>query len=148
MQFTTQAVIERIKTSGCGPGDIFLVNDPYSGGTHLMDVKVVFGALGKAIPDRLFGTPFGTVNNVTIGGTDELRGPYVMYMFNGGGYGGSKALDGLTYGAPTISISKTQPYEVFEQRYPVIFRQFAIRENSVGFRIPYPGAYAQQGRGN
>jgi N-methylhydantoinase B len=95
-------------------------------------VDVVFGAMGKAIPDRLFGTPFGTVNNVTIGGTDELRGAYVMYMFNGGGYGGSKDLDGLTYGAPTISISKTQPYEVFEQRYPVLFRQFAIRENSGG----------------
>jgi N-methylhydantoinase B len=55
-----------------------------------------------------------------------------MYMFNGGGYGGSKALDGLTYGAPTISISKTQPFEVFEQRYPVLFRQFAMRENSGG----------------
>jgi N-methylhydantoinase B len=95
-------------------------------------VDTVFGAMGKAIPARLFGTPFGTVNNITIGGTDELVGPYIMYMFNGGGYGGSKELDGLTYGAPTISISKTQPYEVFEQRYPVLFRQFAIRENSGG----------------
>ena len=95
-------------------------------------VDTVFGAMAKAIPARLFGTPFGTVNNVTIGGTDEVVGSYVMYMFNGGGYGGSRELDGLTYGAPTISISKTQPYEVFEQRYPVLFRQFAIRENSAG----------------
>src|SRR5688572_670931 len=39
MQFSTQAVIERAGT--LAPGDIFIVNDPYLGGTHLMDVKFV-----------------------------------------------------------------------------------------------------------
>jgi N-methylhydantoinase B len=39
MQFTTRAVIERARD--LAPGDIFLVNDPYCGGTHLMDVKMV-----------------------------------------------------------------------------------------------------------
>src|SRR5438552_10598759 len=39
MQFTTQAVIERRKD--LDPGDVVLVNDPYLGGTHLMDVKMV-----------------------------------------------------------------------------------------------------------
>ena len=39
MQFTTRAVIERGRD--VAPGDIFLVNDPYCGGTHLMDVKMV-----------------------------------------------------------------------------------------------------------
>ena len=39
MQFSTQAVIERAKA--VKPGDIFIVNDPYLGGTHLMDVKFV-----------------------------------------------------------------------------------------------------------
>lgn len=39
MQFSTQAVIERAKD--VRPGDIFIVNDPYLGGTHLMDVKFV-----------------------------------------------------------------------------------------------------------
>ena len=43
MQFTTRAVIEHVKASGetLRPGDIFIVNDPYAGGTHLMDVKMV-----------------------------------------------------------------------------------------------------------
>ena len=43
MQFTVQAVIEqvnRLKTP-LEPGDVFIVNDPYLGGTHLMDVKFV-----------------------------------------------------------------------------------------------------------
>ncbi|MEH6403398.1 MAG: hydantoinase B/oxoprolinase family protein [Sneathiella sp.] len=39
MQFSTQAVIERAKN--VKPGDIYIVNDPYLGGTHLMDVKFV-----------------------------------------------------------------------------------------------------------
>jgi N-methylhydantoinase B len=43
MQFSTQAVIERVKAQGTplDEGDIFIVNDPYLGGTHLMDVKFV-----------------------------------------------------------------------------------------------------------
>ena len=40
MQFTTQAVIEHRRD--LEPGDIvILINDPYLGGTHLMDVKMV-----------------------------------------------------------------------------------------------------------
>ena len=39
MQFSTQAVIERVRD--VRPGDVIVVNDPYLGGTHLMDVKFV-----------------------------------------------------------------------------------------------------------
>ena len=39
MQFSTQAVIERARD--IAPGDVFMVNDPYLGGTHLMDVRFV-----------------------------------------------------------------------------------------------------------
>jgi N-methylhydantoinase B len=39
MQYSTQAVIERARD--LAPGDIYIVNDPYLGGTHLMDVKFV-----------------------------------------------------------------------------------------------------------
>jgi len=43
MQFSTQAVIEHVKSQGTKleEGDLFIVNDPYLGGTHLMDVKFV-----------------------------------------------------------------------------------------------------------
>jgi N-methylhydantoinase B len=43
MQFSVQAVIERVKQYKItvNPGDVFIVNDPYLGGTHLMDVKFV-----------------------------------------------------------------------------------------------------------
>ena len=39
MQFGTQCVIERAKD--LHPGDVYIVNDPYLGGTHLMDVRFV-----------------------------------------------------------------------------------------------------------
>ncbi len=39
MQFSTRAVIER--ANNVKPGDVYIVNDPYLGGTHLMDVKFV-----------------------------------------------------------------------------------------------------------
>ena len=39
MQFSTQAVIARARS--VSPGDVFIVNDPYLGGTHLMDVRFV-----------------------------------------------------------------------------------------------------------
>ena len=43
MQFSTRAVIERVRDNkwSVDPGDVFIVNDPYLGGTHLMDVKFV-----------------------------------------------------------------------------------------------------------
>jgi N-methylhydantoinase B len=95
-------------------------------------IDVVLGALAQAMPERMSAGMFGTVNNLTIGGVDAERGAYVMYMFNGGGYGGFRGGDGLTYGCGTISVSKTQPLEVFEQRYPVRIRRFALREESGG----------------
>ena len=42
MQFSTRVIIERIAaglTLPPEPGDIYIVNDPYLGGTHLMDVR-------------------------------------------------------------------------------------------------------------
>lgn len=39
MQFGTKCVIERAKN--IKPGDVYIVNDPYLGGTHLMDVRFV-----------------------------------------------------------------------------------------------------------
>lgn len=44
MQHSTRTVIEMIADGRClppQPGDIYIVNDPYLGGTHLMDVRFV-----------------------------------------------------------------------------------------------------------
>ena len=93
---------------------------------------VVMGALGVAQPELAQAGIFGTVSNIGIGGIDKARGPYVIYMFNGGGYGGFQGNDGLNYGSPVISVARSQPAELYEQRYPVRMRRFAFRNDSGG----------------
>ena len=95
--------------------------------------EAVFDALAQAIPERLFAAPAGTSGNFALGGFDPGRNrPYVMYMISGGGYGGSPLGDGISNGCSTIGISKTTPIEVMEQRYPVLFEQYALHEGSGG----------------
>jgi N-methylhydantoinase B len=96
-------------------------------------IEACFLALAQALPERLWGTPAGTTGNFTLGGFDpEHDRRYIMYLFSGGGYGGSVDGDGLTNGCSTIGISKIQPVEVCEQRYPVLFEEYTLRENSAG----------------
>ena len=96
-------------------------------------MEAVFGAMGQAIPERMFAAPAGTSGNYALGGYDpKHERPYVMYFFSGGGYGGWWETDGLTNGCSTVGISKTQPIEVLEQHYPILFEEYALREGSAG----------------
>ncbi len=95
--------------------------------------EAVFVTLVNAIPDKLFAAPAGTSGNFALGGTDERHDKsFVMYVFSGGGYGGWAEDDGVTNGCSTIGISKTQPLEVMEQFYPVMFEEYSLREGSGG----------------
>jgi len=95
--------------------------------------EAVFSALAKALPDQLFAAPAGTSGNLSVGGTDpKTNRPYVMYVISGGGYGGSAHGDGISNGCSTIGISKTTPVEIMEQRYPILFEEFSLHENSGG----------------
>jgi N-methylhydantoinase B len=95
--------------------------------------EAVFAALTKAIPDVLFAAPAGTSGNLGVGGYDPKRDrQYIMYLFTGGGYGGSLEGDGLSNGCSTIGISKMPPVEVLEQYYPVLFEEFALAEGTGG----------------
>lgn len=95
--------------------------------------EAVFLALVQAIPDKVTAAPAGSSGNFALGGFDPQTGAgYVMYQISGGGYGGNLLHDGLTNGCSTIGISKTAPVEVMEQKFPVLFRRFGLREGSGG----------------
>ena len=95
--------------------------------------EAVFHALTPAIPALLFAAPAGTSGNFALGGHDPKTGrAYVMYLFTGGGYGGSADGDGISNGCSTIGISKMPPVEIIEQRFPILFEEFAIHEGSGG----------------
>jgi len=96
-------------------------------------VEAVLGALGKAVPQRAYAGPFGTAGNFSLGGYDPERGRhYVMYYFSGGGYGGYGTGDGHTNACATIAFTQTQPFEILESHYPVVFDHARIRVGSAG----------------
>ncbi|MEZ5797130.1 MAG: hydantoinase B/oxoprolinase family protein [Paracoccaceae bacterium] len=87
----------------------------------------------QAIPDRVTAAPAGTSGNFGLGGTDPETGAgYVMYQISGGGYGGFAGGDGISNGCSTIGISKAPPVEIMEQKYPVLYRRYALHEGSGG----------------
>ena len=100
--------------------------------TILRVIGVVFGALGKAMPERATAAPFGTINALSIAGhrTDGSR--YVMFSFFGGGLGGNPETDGLNHGNNPISMATIPPAEILEASYPVLFTQWALRPDSAG----------------
>ena len=95
-------------------------------------IDTVLGALGKALPEKSYAGPMGTVTNLSVGGDDPDNGVYVFYSFVGGGYGGNFETDGLINGNPTLALARTQALEIFESRYPVRFKQYSIRDGSGG----------------
>ena len=95
--------------------------------------EAVFLAFAKAVPERVTAAPAGTSGNFALGGSDPETGAgYVMYLLTGGGYGGNIDHDGLANGCSTIGISKMPPVEVMEQKFPILFRRFALHEGSGG----------------
>ena len=95
--------------------------------------EAVFAALVTALPDKVTAAPAGSSGNFALGGFDPKRNSsFVMYQLSGGGYGGNHDHDGLTNGCSTIGISKTPPIEVMEQYFPVLYKEYALREGSGG----------------
>ena len=96
-------------------------------------IDIVFGALAQAIPDRTPAADFGTVGVCTIGGRHPDTGNFFVGVFPyPGGFGGSRASDGLVNGNPPLSMANFMSLEMSEHRYPVRFDHFRMREDSGG----------------
>ncbi len=97
MQFSTRHLIERIargETLPPEPGDIYIVNDPYLGGTHLMDVRFAmpFYRAGRLYcwlsntghwPDTGGAVPGGFSASATSAEQEGLRLPPVKLFKKG-----------------------------------------------------------------
>ena len=97
MQFSTRHLIQRIasgETLPPAPGDIYIVNDPYLGGTHLMDVRFAtpFYRDGKIFcwlsntghwPDTGGAVPGGFSASATSAEQEGLRLPPVKLFKRG-----------------------------------------------------------------
>ncbi len=96
-------------------------------------VDVVFGALAKALPDKISAASLGTMNNLTIGGYDTDRGmAFAYYETVGGGAGASPNGDGLSGVHVHMTNTLNTPVEALEYTYPVRVRRYALRRGSGG----------------
>ncbi|MCW3007333.1 MAG: methylhydantoinase [Solirubrobacterales bacterium] len=87
MQFSVQASLKRYELSTLGEGDIVLLNDPYSGGTHVPDVTLTMpvffeGELLAVAVSRAHWTDLGGNLDTHIGG-EGLRLPPSMLARGG-----------------------------------------------------------------
>jgi N-methylhydantoinase B len=106
-------------------------------------VDVLLKALAQAIPDRVPAAASGTMNNLTIGGTDlrvgDLRmgdprsgAPFAYYETIAGGMGARPTKDGVSGIHTHMTNSLNTPAEALEYAYPVRLRQYSLRSKSGG----------------
>ncbi len=96
-------------------------------------VDAVFGALAQALPSRIPAASQGTMNNVTLGGTDPRTGrPFAYYETIGGGAGASPEGPGLSGIHVHMSNTLNTPVEALEFAYPLRVIEYALRRGSGG----------------
>ena len=95
--------------------------------TILRVIDTVFGAFAQAAPERANGSPYATINALSLAGWRSNGMRWVMFCFFGGGLGGNPEGDGLNHGNNPISTATIPPTEILESLYPVMFTQWALR---------------------
>jgi N-methylhydantoinase B len=98
-------------------------------------VDTLLRALAKAAPDRIPAASQGTMNNLTLGGSDTRHGksvPFAYYETTAGGMGARPGLDGASAIHTHMTNSWNTPIEVFEHVYPVRMKRYAVRRGSGG----------------
>ena len=124
------------------PGSIVNVKHPGPsvGGnteTHPRLVDMVLGALSKAVPEQVASAGGGTSCNFLFGGNHPETGQYyVVYNFEGCGWGANHYKDGNNAVVVPNGNCRNTPVEVFESRYPWLTRSYELVQDSAG-----PGQY-------
>lgn len=96
-------------------------------------VDVLLGALSQAVPDRIPAASSGTMNNVTLGGTDPRTGKaFAYYETIGGGMGASSEHNGLSGIHTHMTNSLNTPLEAMEIYLPLRIRRYGLRRGSAG----------------
>ncbi len=96
-------------------------------------VDVLLRALALAIPDRIPAAASGTMNNLTIGGTDPRTGePFAYYETIAGGMGARSGKSGVSGVHTHMTNSLNTPAEALEYAYPLRVRRYSLRSGSGG----------------
>jgi N-methylhydantoinase B len=96
-------------------------------------VDVLLRALAQAIPQRIPAAASGTMNNLTIGGTDPRTGePFAYYETVAGGMGARPTKGGVSGVHTHMTNSLNTPAEALEYAYPLRVRRYSLRRGSGG----------------
>jgi N-methylhydantoinase B len=96
-------------------------------------VDVVFGALSKAVPDRIPAASAGSMSNFTFGGINPKNGHnFAYYETIAGGMGARNGLDGVSAVQTHMTNTLNTPIESLERELPVMLESYSIRKNSGG----------------
>lgn len=82
-------------------------------------VDVVFGALAQMVPDKVFAASDGGNTNISIGGYDAHRKPYIFCDFTCSAWGGRPWADGLDGNSSMFANMAGQSVEVIEVEQPL-----------------------------
>jgi len=98
-------------------------------------VDVLLRAMAQVLPERIPAASSGTMNNLTLGGTDQRSGsttPFAYYETIAGGSGASSVHDGVSGIHTHMTNSLNTPAEALEYAYPFRITRYALREGSGG----------------
>jgi N-methylhydantoinase B len=109
---------------------------PVAGGnveTSQRIVDVLFKALARALPLSIPAASQGSMNNLTVGGTDaRTGGEFAYYETVAGGMGARPSGDGVSGVHTHMTNSLNTPAEALEYAYPLRVRAYALRKGSGG----------------
>lgn len=96
-------------------------------------VDLLLKALGKAVPELIPAASSGTMNNLTIGGTDSRTGAIFSYYETiAGGMGACASGKGNNGIHTHMTNSLNTPVEALEHAYPLRVRRYSLRRRSGG----------------
>lgn len=96
-------------------------------------VDVLLGALAQACPERIPAASCGSMNNLTVGGYDAVRGrDFTYYETIAGGMGARPDRDGIDAIHTHMTNTMNTPIEAIETTYPMQVEQYAIRRGTGG----------------
>jgi N-methylhydantoinase B len=129
MAAVTYTLPERSLVSASAPASVAAGNVETS--QRIADVLLL--AYAQALPGLIPAQSQGTMNNLTIGGTDARTGAaFAYYETMAGGMGASASGPGLSGVHVHMTNSLNTPIEALEHAYPLRVRQYSLRIGSGG----------------
>lgn len=96
-------------------------------------VDVVFGALSKALPEKVPAASAGSMSNIAFGGINPRTGHvYAYYETIAGGMGARPGKDGVSAIQTHMTNTLNTPVEALERELPVMIKSYTVRRRSGG----------------